>query len=375
MEPFSMTAYNASGSSVGFMQLLKQNPRFRRLWIAQLISSGGDWFNNVAVLGLVLQITNSGLSVSLVLIANTLPSFFLIPIAGPVVDRFDRRMVMIITNVVSMVLALLFLLVHDSSSVWLVYVALVLLVVCLTFFGPASNASIPNIVTPEELFAANALAGSSWGIMVMIGAALGGIVSTLFGRDSAFVINSISFLSAAILIATIHIPSPRVEKAIQPWRDFREGLAYLRHYLPSLSLVLVKLGWVLGAGALVLLTVFGDKVFKAGDAGIGFLYAARGMGALIGPMVVQRLVGRRIPRVRISIWIAIILAGVGYLIFAWSGWLGALWLGCIALFIAHSGGGIAWIISSILLQATTPDRFRGRVFAVDYGLSTLTTGL
>jgi MFS family permease len=194
---------------VGYWQLLKQNPRFRTLWTAQLISAAGDWFNSVAVLGLVLQLTRSGLGASLVLLASTVPMFFLIPIAGPVVDRFDRRMLMILTNLFSAVVALLFILVKTEDMVWLLYVASILLVVSASFFIPASSASIPNIVTRGELFSANALGGAAWGIMLMVGSALGGIVSTLFGRDAAFVINALSFLMAAGLIALIEVPSPR----------------------------------------------------------------------------------------------------------------------------------------------------------------------
>jgi len=361
-------------ASVGYWQLLRQNSRFRRLWSAQLISSAGDWFNSVAVLGLVLQLTDSGLNASLVILCNTLPSFFLIPFAGPVVDRFDRRTLMIITNVVSAGFALLFMLVHDVQSLWLVYLATILLVVAASFFGPASSASIPNIVSDEELFAANALSGATWGVMVMVGSALGGLVSAAFGRDIAFVVNAVSFIIAALLLATIDVPSPKSDRAMAPWKDFKEGLVYLREHLPALGLVGVKLGWGLGAGAVVLLSVFGEQVFKAGDAGIGFLYSARGLGALVGPFIVQAVVGRNIDRLRQAIWGGFLLAAIGYAVFAASGWMNSLLLGCIALLIGHIGGGIVWIISSMILQMSVPDRFRGRVFAVDYGLATLTTG-
>src|SRR5947209_18503345 len=97
-------------TSVGYWRLLRQNNRFRRLWIAQVISAAGDWFNSVAVLGLVLQLTNSGLGASPVILCSTIPSFFLIPFAGPVVDRFDRRTLMILPNFASTDFSLLFLL-------------------------------------------------------------------------------------------------------------------------------------------------------------------------------------------------------------------------------------------------------------------------
>src|SRR5947207_5567309 len=135
----------SSGPSVGYWQLISKNSRFRRLWTAQLISAAGDWFNSVAVLGLILQLTNSGLAVGLFVLCSTMPTFFLIPFAGPVVDRFDRRTLMIVTNVLSAGIALLFALVHTASMLWLVYLAAVLLVLMAAFFAPANAASIPNI--------------------------------------------------------------------------------------------------------------------------------------------------------------------------------------------------------------------------------------
>lgn len=366
---------SVTAPTVGYWQLIRQNDRFRRLWIAQLISAGGDWFNSVAVLGLVLQLTNSGLGASLAILCNTLPSFFLIPYAGPIVDHFDRRTLMIGTNLFSAVIALLFMFVHDSGTLWLLYLASVLLIVSASFFAPASSASIPNVVSSEELFAANALSGVTWGVMVMVGSALGGLVSTLFGRDAAFIINALSFLIAAALIATVDIPSPQVERKATPWRDFKEGLSYLRQYLPALNLVGVETGWGIGAGVFVLLSVFGLQVFQAGDAGIGFLYAARGLGAFIGPLFLRTLIGNDIKKQRTAIWVSFLVAAVGYAIFGLSGWLGSLLLGGLALLIAHIGGGTIWTVSNVMLQMTTPDRFRGRVFAVNFGLATLTTGV
>jgi MFS family permease len=259
--------------------------------------------------------------------------------------------------------------------VWLIYFGSVLLVMSASFFGPASSASIPNIVTKAELFSANALSGATWAIMVMVGSALGGIVSTIFGRDVAFVINALSFLIAAGLIATLKIPSPKREKALAPWKDFAEGIRYLRGYLPALSLVGVKTGWGLAGGVIVLLSVFGQQVFKAGAAGIGILYSARGIGALAGPFVIRALTGDDVGKLRRALWLSFVLSGIGYFLLAWSGWLNAIWLGVIALIVAHFGGGANWAISSVLLQLTTPDRLRGRVFSVDYGLSTLTTSI
>jgi len=361
---------------VGYWQLLKQNPRFRTLWIAQLISSGGDWFNSVALLGLVLQLTRSGLGASFVLLASSVPMFFLMPIAGPVADRFDRRKLMIAANLFSAAVALLFLLVKTEEMVWLVYVANILLIVSASFFNPASAASIPNIVTRGELFAANALGGASWGIMVMVGSALGGIVSTLLGRDTAFVINALSFLVSAGLIALIEIPSPKATgKQMTPVKDFIEGMRYLRGYLPSMALVGIELGWGFGVGVVVLLSVLGTQVFHAGDAGIGILYAGRGLGVLLGPFVVPAVAGNDIKKLRHAVWLSFVSAGIGYTIVAYAGWIDTIWLAFFGMIVAHFGGGVAWAVGSILLQITTPDRLRGRVSSVNGGLGTLGAGI
>lgn len=369
-------AYDDPDRPVGYWQVLRQNPRFRTLWAAQLISMAGDWFNSVAVLGLVLQLTGSGLASSLVLLASTLPMFFLIPIAGPVVDRFDRRRVMIITNLFSAAVALLFILVKTAAMVWLLYVANILLVVSAAFFIPASSASIPNLVTRGELFAANALSGAAWGVMLMVGSALGGIVSTLFGRDVAFLINALSFVLAAGLIARIEVPSPATAPTpLAPVKDFIEGMRYLRGYLPALALVGIEVAWGLGIGVVVLLSVLGTQVFQAGDAGIGILYAGRGLGVLIGPFVVAALVGTTVTKLRHAIWLSFVVAAAGYLIVAYAGWNATVWLAAAGLIVAHFGGGIVGAGSSVLLQITTPDRLRGRVMAVDGGLSRLGAGI
>jgi MFS family permease len=260
--------------------------------------------------------------------------------------------------------------------VWLLYIANILLVVSASFFNPASSASIPNIVTRGELFPANALGGATWGVMLMVGSALGGIVSTLFGRDLAFVINALSFLLAAGLLALIDVPSPRAtSKRLTPVRDFAEGLRYLRENLPSLALVGIELGWGFGVGVVVLLSVLGTQVFRAGDAGIGILYAGRGLGVLVGPFAVPAIIGSNIRKLRNAVWLSFLLAGIGYLIVAYAGWINTLWLASAGLIVAHFGGGIVWAVGSILLQITTPDRLRGRVLSVNSGLSTLGSGV
>jgi MFS family permease len=140
-----------------------------------------------------------------------------------------------------------------------------------------------------------------------------------------------------------------------------------------------KAGWSIAGGVLILLTVFAEQIFKAGDSGIGFLYAGRGAGALLGPIIMRYLVigyagAESTERLRRLIAVAFIVQAVGYTVFALSSGVG-LWLAIIALVVGHCGGGITWVGSTIRLQQITPDGYRGRVFAIDLGLNTLTAGI
>ncbi len=366
-------------SNVGYIELVRTNPDFRNLWFGQLISAAGDWFNNVALLGLVMQLTGSGLATGMVLLANSLPLFFLIPIAGPIVDRFSRKTVMIVANLVGAGLALLFLLVHDVGMIWLIYLALALLVGTAAFFVPAASALVPNIVNSRELYSANVLSSSTWAIMVMVGSGLGGLVSASFGREVVFILNSLSFLLSTVLIWRVRAPKRPAQtepgrKTYSTWGDFVAGLAYLREHRPVMALASCKAGWSLAGGVLILLSVFSLDIFKAGDGGIGLLYAGRGLGALIGPLLIRPLIGNDPAKMRRAISVAYGVQALGYLIFAFSSGVG-IWLAVLALMVGHCGGGITWVLSSIMLQQTVPDRFLGRVFAIDTGLSTLTNSV
>lgn len=363
---------------VGYLKLLRSNANFRNLWFGQLTSAAGDWFNNVALLGLVLQLTGSGLAAGMVLLTTSLPYFFLVPVAGPIVDRFNRRQVMIWANLAGAVLALVFLVVQDASMLWLLYGGSAALIATAAFFNPASSAIVPSLVGKRELYSANALAGSTWGIMVMVGSGLGGLVSASFGREVVFVLNSLSFLLSTFLIWRIKLPAELKTEASKAsystWGDFKAGLTYLRAHRPVMVLVGSKAGWGLAGGVLVLLSVFSEQIFRAGDSGIGLLFAGRGLGALLGPLLVRPLVGEDPTRMRRAIGIAFGVQALGYTLFALSAGVN-IYFAALALVIGHCGGGVTWVGSSILLQQIVPNQYRGRVFAIDLGLSTLTSSL
>lgn len=389
LPPGSCLCYNArmsqkpSRRGVGYVELLRNNQNFRRLWLGRLISQTGDWFNSVALFTLMLSLTGSSEAVGLVLIIKLLPQFFAGPIAGVVADRFNRKTIMIVADVMRGLLVLGFLFVRRPDQVWIVYAIAALEIIISSFFEPAESAAVPTIVSRDELVSANALSGATWSVTLAFGAALGGVVTDLFGRDAAFVIDAVTFFISAAFIQATHIPvlSERLKPAGQSERlsfaevtgitDFVEGARYLKSNPHVMALLFVKSGWGLGGGVLLLLTLFGKQIFplgRDGSASIGLLYAARGTGALIGP-IIARLITSDSPRtMRRAITVAFFLAGVFYLLFA-----GAPGLVFALIFIigAHAGGSIQWVFSTTLLQLAVPNRFLGRVFALEMALLTL----
>lgn len=364
---------------VGYIQLLRGNRQFRNLWLGQVVSQMGDWFDTIALYTIILNLTGSGRDVGLLMVARFVPSFVFGPLSGVVADRFSRRAIMIVSDLGRAVVVLGFLLVRRADQLWVIYVLTVLQLIFSTFFEPARTAAIPSIVSDRELLPANAISSVTWSAMLTLGAAIGGIVTGLFGSNAAFVLDSLSYVASAGFIATIHLPkrSPRAKTKLSLSKalgiaDTIEGMRYVKHRPRVLALLLVKPSWGLGGGILTLLAVFGEKIFTVGRSaatGIGVLFAARGIGTAVGPIVARRIAGEGRTRQQVSIGIAFLIGGAGYIAFgAATSFLFAL----LVLGLAHTGGSILWVFSTVLLQRGVEDRFRGRVFAAELALLTLT---
>jgi MFS family permease len=355
-----------------YLRLLRNNRDFRLLYAGTLISLGGDWFLTVALLDLVLSLTGSATLASLMLLCQALPIFLVTPLAGHIVDRVDRRKLMIGVDLIRTGACLLPLLARTPAMLPFAYAGVILISIGSAYFEPASQAALPNLVREDELAPANVLMGSTWGTMLAVGAGLGGLVTMRFGRDAAFIVDAVSFLASAGILAMIrarfseergrqHEHPPLIESV-------KETLRYARAHPRVLALLSCKGGYGLGMGVVAMLSVFGKEVFRAGAFGIGLLFAARGLGALFGPFIVRAFGGRDELQYRL-ISLSILLFGLGYIGLGLSH---SLLIGATAIFVAHLGGGAQWQTSTYGLQREVPDWIRGRVFAADYGFVTLT---
>ena len=359
-------------------KMLKTNADMRRVFMAQVISYLGDWFSFVAIIGLVDDLTGSKFLVSLVVVAFSLPSFLASPIAGSMADRFDRRRILVFVSIIQVVAAFGLLFV-GNDTVWLAFLAQSTISALAAVISPATEASIPNIARDDnELAIANSLLGSTWGIMLAVGAAIGGVFASVFGRDAAFIANAVSFAVAAILFSRIKTPmqqerDPQTQRQrIRPIADMREAITHSRQDPVLMALIFSKTTFAIGAGVVSQLAVLASDVFHGGDAARGLLIGVRGVGTGLGPLIAMRYTRGQLGKVLIICGFASLAFSGFYLVGAW---MPTLWLTAIFVMLAHLGGGAQWTLSSYGLQLRSPDHIRGRILAGDFALVTLMLSL
>jgi len=350
-----------------------RNRNFRLLWFASSISLLGDWFNTITLYALVTKLTGSPLAVGLVEFLK-LGGYAAASIPGGILaDRFDRRRLMILTDVLRAAIVPCYLLIDSPEHVPFLYILILAQIGLGAVFDPAYRAILPNLVTTRELVTANALLSATWSTILAVGASVGGLIGAWLGSDSVFVIDAFTYVVSASCLLMMRValrppadpetrlPSRRSIAALA-WADLREGLGYLFSHREVLRLSMAKTAWALGGSALVyFLTQLGPRLSPEDPAlGIGILYSARGLGTGIGPLLARQIHDRRI-------WmfvtgLAITTSGLFYLGVAG---LGETYWVLVPIVIAHAASGANWVLSTVMLQERVPDRMRGRVFSAE----------
>lgn len=355
-------------------RLFRHNRDFRLFFTAQLISSAGDWFLIVALSGLVLKLTGSPGLAAGVFVAYSLPYAFATFVGGPLADRLDRRRLMIVTNLVMGVLAAGFFLVRARSDLWLLYVLAAGISAVSALFEPAASASVPNLVDPADLAAANAITGAAWGMMMAVGAAAGGLVVAAYGVRAGYTVDAVSFAVAALLVFLIRRPTsrPREPHAEHPGliSATREAIAYSREDHRVLVLFAARLGMGTAIGLVALLPVIAIQLLHAGDRGTGILFAFRGVGFLIGPFLIRSVIKQR-DRRRLY---AVVIAGpaVFAAMYAITPWMPSVLTAGAILLVGNMVLGAQWALTTFAYQSIVPDRVLGRIFGFDGALITVT---
>lgn len=358
----------------GYLELLRGNVNFRRLWAGTLISYLGDWFNTIALYTLVSTITGSPGALGAVFLAKMLPWAVVAPVAGVIVDRVNRRRLMIGADIARAVVVLGFLFIDDPADIPWLYVLIIAQVVIGAVFQPAKSASIPNITTPRELLTANAISSATWSTMLAVGAALGGFATEWLGAEAVFYIDSATYLVSAVFIYGTTIPqdTEEGEKGLirSGFREIVDGWTHLNSKPRVRRIALAKGTWAVGGGALVyMLTLIGDQIQPgAVAAGIGVLFMARGIGTGLGPVVARALFTDR-DKWPTVIGFAIATCGLFYLsvgLIPWSPTIAGIAVICVLVVIGHAASAANWVLSTVMLQKRTEDRFRGRIFSTEW---------
>ena len=357
-----------------YAELLRRNPDYRYLWYGSIVSQFGDWFNLIASAALIATLTDAGTAISYLFLARFLPLFFVSPLAGALADRFDRRHIMIASDVARSLTVLGFLLIRDAGDIWLLYLLTVVQFCLSAMFNPARNALLANVVQEKDLVAATTLDGLTWSTMLALGALVGGVVAALFGLAAAFVIDAGTFILSAWLIWRIRVTTQKIGSGGSGGlNSIVQGFRYLISVPSLLVIALIKGAASLTYGGLEVLGVeFAEKIFPIGDdatATLGVIYTLMGLGTGLGPVLMRRWLGDEPPRLLLGVKIAFFMLALGILINATAPNLLLFGLG---LFVRTAGSGTIWVFSSSLLQIMAPDRYRGRVFAFDFAILTLT---
>jgi len=358
-------------TDIGYLQLLRSNPNYRSLWLASVISMLGEWFNTIALFFLILEYTGSEFLLGFLFTVRMISFAIFQPFIGLLADRYNRKIMMVVTNVVQVFLALGFILVDSASDIlWMIALSGLMMLLHGAYMT-AERAAIPNVVSPEHLTTANALDAASWSTALCIGALLGGIVVSNWGTDAAFIIDSITFAIATILLIPVKIQQNVGEDMKTPlfktaFSNIKRG--WLRVYTESrlLRIVFAKSSWNIAGGALagVFLVLLGAETDGYGAAmGFGIFFFARGLGTGLGPIIARNVLKDE------SKWPGLIgklvvVSGTFYILVSLTLEINLL-LTVILILLAHAASGANWVLSTILTQRWVEDEMRGRVFSID----------
>lgn len=345
---------------------LMRNRNFSALWVGQVLSQIGDRFRFVAVLVIVNELTGGDpLAITALTLTVVIPQFLFGLLGGVVSDRFDRKMVMIVSDVLRGILVLPVLLVDSSDRLWIIFICGMGLEIISVFFYPARNAVIPNIIGAGQLMTANTLMQGSYIVALIIGSSLAGYLTALLGTGFAIVFDSATFFLSAGAIALMTIPpvaaalNSERPTPTELWRDAKDGLRFIAGRSDLRTVLVMTAVGMLGLGAIFVLGIsYLEARLNVRAEGYGNTVAAIGVGILIGGLLVSRLAGR-IPA-NVLVGASLIVVGVAMVAFAGAG-------SYTVVIFAAAIIGVCVVIARASLdtftQALVPDEMLGRVQA------------
>jgi MFS family permease len=352
----------------GFLQLLRTNRNYRYTWMGQVVSEIGDHFNNIAVFSLAMANTKSGLVVSGIMLSRAVAMLGAGPLAGVLLDRADRRRVMLASDLVRLLVAVAFIAAIPKAATPLLYVLSGMLMFASPFFTSGRSAILPTIATPAELHTANTLTQTTQWLTLTVGGMLAGLAVQQFGYEWAFVLNASSFAFSAWCVWRLRLPpearqaDPSTARTARPWLDFREGLAYMSSIPLIFAIAMIHVGWATGGGAAqILFGLFGEVVFKMGSIGIGTIWGCAGAGLVLGGVFAHWL-GPRLSfnGYKQTIAVCYVVHGLAYAAFSQ---MQAFWAALVFIALSRAAVAVSSVLNMSQLLTHVADEYRGRVFA------------
>lgn len=362
---------------VGYAALFRHNKNYRYLFGARMVSLFGDWFHLLALLVLLREMGGESASAFAgILIFKALPALVVSPTAGSVADRMNRLHIMWVSDAIRVFIVLSMLFLMWWPSLPLLYGLIILQSAVGSFFDPAMSATVPEIVTEQELTAANAVSAASWSVMLTLGTAAGGLFTAMFGWQLALVVDAASYLLSIGLLmqirgVTASKNTSNMTADLLGMSAFKESIVYLRQQRDIATLALAKSAWSAVASTTLLLTLYGEDVFPAEGqliVGVTAFYVVRGIGTGVGPVVSRWLAAEQKQRMESLIGLSFLLASLAYAVVSVAPTMPVALLGVA---IAHLGGATLWVFSTIRLQQEVPKQMMGRVFAFEQGMFTV----
>ena len=356
-----------------YATLLFRQRNFRLMWFSGLMAYFAIWTSNIVVLDVVYDAMRSDSAAALILVAQFLPAFFLMPLAGRLLDRYDRRHVVLATKLCNAGLALVLLFWSSSLPVAAIVAVYVVYSSSTTMFVIAEAAVLPLIVEHADLMRANVLLRISPCLMLVMSAAF--IADREIGvvHTDEFLVIAVLFLASAAVfsrIPPVRASHVNAEGGEGLFRDFFSGMCYLVRHRELAGVFTIRLALYFGVGAQVLLTIYSHEFFRVGDGGTGVLYLARGLGLLIGGFALAPLALSRGLRGTHAVRAGLALYGLGYLL---ASALSTFGVGAVAVLLGLGflGEGLLKPITMALLQQLTDTEFLARVLAAEQGLSAI----
>ena len=340
------------------MELLREHTAYRRLWIAQAISALGTWMYPIAVYSTIVDEGTSASTLAFLLVAEVAPAFLVGLFCGPLIDRFSRKSIMIVGDSARAIAVVSLILTNDPTMLHF-YAVAVVLGSGAALHQPAFQAALPNIVPSKLLVPANALIGATLSLAVMVGPPLGAGLVAAFGIEISFIVNGLSFVISAALVAAAVIPRVDFERGENMWHELVEGLRYVTRHVPVMGVLVVVLLITVAAGfKQPFEPLFAIRWLDAGTTGFALMGSAWGIGMVTGAIWATKL-DRRLGHGPLLTWsIAVVAAAVV---------IGAAMPTLAPVLVLWLIGGMANTLGTVayetLIQEETPDRVRGRVFA------------